>query len=182
MRKEKCKHIFKPIEFAKCGMTPEGRNIYIYQMQCMCCGKKHRFGFFPIYMSFKEEQGLYLPYDIRDKLVIAEAEKEMSNNINVEIFGAPGSGKASSILIPQPESINNIEYIDAETTKTLICNAIDNIPDCAGITDCYTEHSFGDTEAWIKIHIAVKENTDDNRLIFHEVAHDAFNTDMGFIS
>ena len=72
--------------------------------------------------------------------------------------------------------------MDKDKVKELICKAIDNIPDCAEIKDCYTEHSFGDSEAWIKIHVAVKEETDENIIEFHNVAHDAFDTDMGFIS
>ena len=64
MRKGKCKHNYKPIEFAKCEMSPEGRTIYIYQMQCMSCGKKYRCGFFPIYRGYQERQGLYLPYEL----------------------------------------------------------------------------------------------------------------------
>ena len=72
--------------------------------------------------------------------------------------------------------------MDKEKVKDLICKAIDNIPDCAEIIDCYTEHSFGDTEAYIKVFIKVKEENDENIIKFHNVAHNAFGTDMGFIS
>lgn len=69
-----------------------------------------------------------------------------------------------------------------EKVKELLNKAIDNIPACAEIVDCYTEHSFGDSEAYIKVRIKVKEETDENIINFHNVAHDAFGTDMGFIS
>lgn len=72
--------------------------------------------------------------------------------------------------------------MDKERVKDLICQAIDNIPDCAEIADCYTEHSFGAAEAYIKVYVKVKEDTDENIMGFHNIAHDAFGTDMGFIS
>lgn len=72
--------------------------------------------------------------------------------------------------------------IEKEKVKQMVCQAIDNIPDCAEIVDCYTEHSYFDSEAYIKIHVKVKEETDENIIKFHNVAHDAFETDMGFIS
>lgn len=72
--------------------------------------------------------------------------------------------------------------MDKEKIKELICKAIDNIPNCAEIVDCYTQHSFCDTEAYIKVLVKVKEETDENIIEFHNIAHDAFGTDMGFIS
>lgn len=72
--------------------------------------------------------------------------------------------------------------MDKEKVKKMICEAIDNIPDCAEIKDCYTEHSYGDVEAYIKIYIKVKEEIDDNIIEFHNIAHNAFGTNMGFIS
>lgn len=57
--------------------------------------------------------------------------------------------------------------------------AISNIPEGAKIADIYTEHSYGDCKARIIICI----EADDCPLNkFHDVAHNAFNTDMGFIS
>lgn len=75
-----------------------------------------------------------------------------------------------------------IRIVDKESVKDLICKAIYNIPDCAEIVDCYTQHSFLDTEAYIKVFIKVKEETDENIVEFHNMAHDAFGTGMGFIS
>lgn len=72
--------------------------------------------------------------------------------------------------------------MDKEKVKDLICKAIDNIPDCAEIVDCYTEYSYFSAEAYIKVAIKVKEETDGNISEFHDIAHDAFGTDMGFIS
>jgi len=72
--------------------------------------------------------------------------------------------------------------MNKDIVKKLICEAIDNIPECAEINDCYTEHSFGDTEAYIKIHVKVKDETRENINLFHDIAHNAFNTNMGFIS
>lgn len=72
--------------------------------------------------------------------------------------------------------------MDKESVKDLICKAIDNIPNCAEIVDCYTQHGFGDKEAYINVHIKVREETDENIIEFHNIAHDAFGTDMGFIS
>lgn len=72
--------------------------------------------------------------------------------------------------------------MNKEKVKELLCQAIDNIPDVAEIKDCYTEHSFGDSEAYIKIFIKVKDETDENIIEFHNAAHDAFGTEMGFIS
>ena len=39
--------------------------------------------------------------------------------------------------------------MDKESVKDLICKAIDNIPNCAEIVDCYTQHGFADTEAYM---------------------------------
>lgn len=64
----------------------------------------------------------------------------------------------------------------------MICKAIDNIPECAEIIDCYTEHSNGDCQAFIKIVVKVKGTAEENISEFHDIAHNAFNTDMGFIS
>lgn len=75
-----------------------------------------------------------------------------------------------------------VSQMDKEKVREMVCEAINNIPECAEIVDCYTEHSFGDSEAYIKIHVRVKEETEDSIMEFHNVAHDAFNTDMGFIS
>ncbi len=72
--------------------------------------------------------------------------------------------------------------MDKERVKKMINQAVDNIPNCAEIADCYTEHSFGATEAYIKLFIKVKEETDENIIEFHNIAHDSFGTDMGFIS
>lgn len=60
----KCKHNYKPIEFIKCVQDRKGlRTLYVYQMQCMQCSKKHNLGFYPIFMSFKEKQELYYPFE-----------------------------------------------------------------------------------------------------------------------
>lgn len=72
--------------------------------------------------------------------------------------------------------------MDKDSVKQIICAAIDNIPECAGIIDCYTEHSYMSGEAYIKIRIEVKDKTDRNITDFHNVAHDAFGTKMDFIS
>ncbi|WP_026884285.1 hypothetical protein [Clostridium akagii] len=72
--------------------------------------------------------------------------------------------------------------VDKEQVKKMICKAVDNIPECAEIIDCYTEHSSGDCKAFIKVVIKVKDITDENTLELQNTAHDAFNTDMGFIS
>ncbi len=72
--------------------------------------------------------------------------------------------------------------MNKDIVKKMLCEAIDNIPDCAEIKDCYTEHSFGDTEAYIKIQIKVKDESEENIIQFHNIAHNAFNTDMGIIS
>lgn len=71
--------------------------------------------------------------------------------------------------------------MDKEEVKRLICEAIDNIPDCAEIADCYTEHGFGDTKAYIKVFVKVNEETGENVVEFHNIAHRAFGVDMGFI-
>lgn len=59
---KKCKHNCKPIEFIRCIHNKDMRTLYVYQMQCMECGKKHRFGFYPIFMSFKEMQEVKYPF------------------------------------------------------------------------------------------------------------------------
>lgn len=71
---------------------------------------------------------------------------------------------------------------DKETVKKLVCAAIDNVPDCAEITDCYTEHSYADFKAYITICVEVKEQTEENQIAFHDSAHNAFDTDMDAIS
>lgn len=64
----------------------------------------------------------------------------------------------------------------------MVCQALDHIPDCAGIVNYYTEHSYGSEEAFIKIHIKVKEESAENMTAFHNAAHGAFETDIGFMS
>ncbi|WP_394870539.1 hypothetical protein [Clostridium butyricum] len=72
--------------------------------------------------------------------------------------------------------------MDKEKVKKMLCEAIDNIPEYAEVKDCYIEHSYGDCQAYIKVVIKVKNEMDDNIIKFHDIAHNAFNTDMGFIS
>ena len=110
------------------------------------------------------------------------------NRNNKETFipktgtGMSFSGKQQLINEEREEyNMTNIG-LDKKKVKKLICKAIDNIPDCAEIVDCYTEHSFMDTDAYIMVHVKVKEETDENVVEFHDIAHDAFGTDMGFIS
>lgn len=65
---KKCKHSYKPIEFVKCVPDREElRTLYVYQMQCMKCGKKYRLGFYPIFMGFKEMQELHYPFELQKK-------------------------------------------------------------------------------------------------------------------
>ncbi|MBA4698508.1 MAG: hypothetical protein H2212_03660 [Ruminococcus sp.] len=75
---------------------------------------------------------------------------------------------------------------DKDSVKNMLCKAIDNIPNCAIIEDCYTEHSFASYEAYIKVNIVIPiENQDeagDSQIEFHNAAHEAFNSGMGFIS
>ncbi|MFG3435065.1 hypothetical protein [Lysinibacillus fusiformis] len=72
--------------------------------------------------------------------------------------------------------------MDKEKVKEMVCKAIDNIPDCADIVDCYTEHSFGDSQAFIKVVVEVKEETEENITQFHNIAHEAFDSSMDFTS
>jgi len=71
---------------------------------------------------------------------------------------------------------------DKITVKTMVCEAIDNIPDCAEIKACYVEHEFMDSKAVIHIEVAVKNETGENVVEFHNCAHEAFGTKMGFHS
>lgn len=72
--------------------------------------------------------------------------------------------------------------MNKQDVKELICKAIDNVPDCAEIYDVYTEHCFGNSEAFIKVHIKLKDEREDDIIDFHNIAHKSFNTDMGFTS
>ncbi|MHC1722504.1 MAG: hypothetical protein AB9836_04780 [Aminipila sp.] len=72
--------------------------------------------------------------------------------------------------------------MNKDKVKEMICKAIDNLPECAEITDCYTEHGYGDCKAFLKVKIEVKDQTEENQIEFHTIAHNAFNTGMGFIS
>lgn len=72
--------------------------------------------------------------------------------------------------------------MDKEEVKKMLCKAIDNIPQCAEIKDCYTEHNYGEGKAYIKILVEVKDKSESSVLTFHNIAHEAFNTDMGFMS
>lgn len=72
--------------------------------------------------------------------------------------------------------------MEKEKVKDILCKAIDNIPEYAEIKDCYIEHSYGDNQAYMKVIIRVKDNTEDNIIKFHDIAHNSFNTDMDFIS
>lgn len=73
-------------------------------------------------------------------------------------------------------------HYEKDEVKEMLCKAIDNIPDCAKIMDCYTEHSFMSDEAYIKIYIEVQDKTGDNIIDFHNKAHDAFESGMDSIS
>ena len=75
-----------------------------------------------------------------------------------------------------------MQIMDKEEVKKMICEAIDNIPNCASIVDAYVQHSFCDSEAYIKVHVKVNEETDENLIEFHNVAHNAFDTKLEFIS
>ena len=72
--------------------------------------------------------------------------------------------------------------MDKEKVKVMICKAIDNIPNCADIVDCYTEHSFGDSQAFIKVVVKVKEETEENLTQFHSITHKAFDSGMDLTS
>ena len=72
--------------------------------------------------------------------------------------------------------------MDKKVVKKMICEAIDNIPSCAEITDAYVQHGFGESDAYIKVHLKVKEETDENLIEFQNVTQNAFNTKLGFFS
>lgn len=72
--------------------------------------------------------------------------------------------------------------MEKEKVKNMLCDAINNIPESAEITDCYIEHSYGDCKAYIKVAVEVKEKSDKNILEFNSIAHNAFDTNMGIIS
>lgn len=72
--------------------------------------------------------------------------------------------------------------MNKEEVKSMICKAIDNIPDCASIVDCYTEHPFCSSEAIIHIIVKVKNDTEESIIAFNDMAHCTFGTEMGFIS
>ena len=103
--------------------------------------------------------------------------KHPKNSIISQLFS-----NCTDIQDPTAKTKKEISYLDKEKVKEMICKAIDNIPDCAGITDCYTEHSFMSPNAYIKIEVKAKDETDKNIVEFHNHAHDAFGAEMGFIS
>jgi hypothetical protein len=72
--------------------------------------------------------------------------------------------------------------MDKVKVKDMICKAVDNLPDCADIVDCYVEHSLGDSQAFIKIVIKVKEETEESISEFNEAAHKAFSSNMGSLA
>lgn len=87
-------------------------------------------------------------------------------------------------MIPVDESNDRKkkQVTDKEKVKAMLCQAIDNIPDCAEIKDCYVEHSFCSSKAYIHVVIETKEDADKSISTFHDAAHSAFGTDMGFMS
>jgi hypothetical protein len=72
--------------------------------------------------------------------------------------------------------------MNKDYVKNIICQAINHIPKYAEISDCYVEHSYGSSEAYIKIRIETKNK--DNKTIckFHDLAHNSFDTEMDLIS
>lgn len=72
--------------------------------------------------------------------------------------------------------------MDRQKVKNMLCDAIDNIPECANIIDCYVEHGFVSNEARIIIVAKTIDNTEDSLLEFHKIAHNSFDTDMDNIS
>lgn len=72
--------------------------------------------------------------------------------------------------------------MDKQKVKDMICKAIDNIPECANITDCYVEHGFASSEAYIKVVIEAIDKTENSLSKFHRVAHNSFDTNMDNIS
>lgn len=78
-----------------------------------------------------------------------------------------------------------MKYTKADV-KNMLCKAIDSIPDCAEIVDCYSEHNFASYEAYLKVKIVVPPEKQDekgeNQIEFHNIAHDAFHSGMGFMS
>ncbi len=39
---KKCKHDYKPHKFIRCEYDDYGNTIYLYELQCMKCGKKSK--------------------------------------------------------------------------------------------------------------------------------------------
>lgn len=73
-------------------------------------------------------------------------------------------------------------FMQKEKIKDILCKAIDNIPDYAEVKDFYTEHSYGDNKAYIKVVVELKDTENDNIEVFNDIAHNSFNTEMDFIS
>ena len=71
--------------------------------------------------------------------------------------------------------------MDKEQAKAMLSKAIDNIPDCAQVTECVVCHAPGASDASIVIQVQMFSNLiedDPTRDKFHEIAHNSFGTDM----
>lgn len=56
---KKCKHDYKPHQFIRCEHDDYGNTIYVYELQCMNCGKK------PIFLCQKSKNKMLELYDFK---------------------------------------------------------------------------------------------------------------------
>lgn len=68
--------------------------------------------------------------------------------------------------------------MDKEKVKRLVCEAIDNIPDCAEITECWSEHNLYSPTASIHINIMAKDRSKKTLIEFNDAARNSFGTNM----
>lgn len=61
---KRCKHDYKPHQFARCEHDDYGNTIYVYELQCMKCGKK------PFFLCQKSKNKMLELHDFKMKKIL----------------------------------------------------------------------------------------------------------------
>ena len=75
---KKCKHDYKPHQFIRCKHDDYGNTIYVYELQCMKCGKK------PFFLYHKSKNQISKLYDFKN-VVMGSIYTSKSRDIGTDI-------------------------------------------------------------------------------------------------
>lgn len=74
----KCKHDYRPHQFIRCKHDDYGNTIYVYELQCMKCGKK------PFFLCHKSKNQISELYDFKN-VVMGSVYTAKSRDIGVNV-------------------------------------------------------------------------------------------------